>query len=87
MKLPTGKLMPEDEISEIWGKCPYICIPQIKKGEKMIIPDWAVGLIFSLRARCKLAEKVTMPFNQGKEAKRAYSCNGVSKFDKVLRRC
>ena len=29
----------------------------------MIIPDWAVGLIFSLRARCKPAEKVTMVNN------------------------
>jgi len=34
-----------------------------EKGEKMIIPDWAVGLIFSLRARCKLTEKVTMVNN------------------------
>ena len=34
-----------------------------KKGEKMIIPDWAIGLIFSLRARCKPTEKVTMVNN------------------------
>ena len=34
-----------------------------KKGEKMIIPDWAVGLIFSQRARCKPTEKVTMVNN------------------------
>jgi len=32
-------------------------------GEKMIIPDWAVGLIFSLRARCKPTGKVTMVNN------------------------
>jgi len=29
----------------------------------VIIPDWAVGLIFSLRARCKPTEKITMVNN------------------------
>ena len=29
----------------------------------MIIPDWAVGLIFSLRSRCKPTEKITIVNN------------------------